>query len=157
MRFNKFWIPTTIINLALLCSANVLPVLAGQSDPESSIDGKWTLLYDFSCSGKPSSSTITFNNDGTFSAGGSLTGNWSFAGDSIIFKFTNGTTYAGIEFSSTMKGRNTTYNNLGSLRGCWTANKTSGTSGTLGTTSLETQGSVVDSNSQGIGPDGQAK
>lgn len=134
MRFNKFLIPTTLINLALLSITNVVPVRAAQSDSESSIYGNWTLLYDFSCNNNPGfsgSSTITFNNDGTFNNSGnsnSIIGNWSFAGDSIIFKFTNGTTYAGIEFNNTMKGRNTTYNNLGNLRGCWTANKISGQS-----------------------------
>ena len=126
MRFNKFWLPAAVLNVALLSGASVAPVFAGQSDPQSSIYGTWTLYYDWSCSGSPSSTSITFKNNGTFS-GSAGSGNWSFAGDSIVFKFSSGTTYTGIEYSKTMKGRSTTYN---SSYGCWTATKISNTTST---------------------------
>ncbi len=124
MGFNKFWLTATLLNVTLLSGASVAPAFAGQSDPISSIYGTWTLSYDWYCSGNPSSTPITFKNDGTFTIQG-FTGKWSFAGDSIVFKFSGfDTTYSGIAYSGTMKGRSTTFSNL---YGCWTASKTSST------------------------------
>lgn len=126
MRLNKFWLPATIINLALLSSASVVPALAGQSEPISNMYGSWTLSYDWACSGNAVNTPMTLNNNGTFQLPSqSLSGNWAFSGDSIVFKFTSSnTTYSGIAYSRTMKGRSVTFS--GSY-GCWTANKTSGT------------------------------
>jgi hypothetical protein len=126
MGLNKFWLSATALNIAVLSGASFMPALAGQSDPISNMYGSWTLSYDWNCSGNSTSTPMTVGSNGTFqlpSQGSS--GNWAFAGDTIILKFTGGTTYTGSAYSRSMKGRSTTFS--GSY-GCWTANKTSTTS-----------------------------
>jgi hypothetical protein len=127
MRLNKFWLSATVLNIAMLSGASIMPAFAGQSEPISNMYGSWTLSYDWACSGNPASTPMTLNSNGTFvlpSQGSS--GKWAFAGDTIILKFSNSlaTTYSGVAYSRTMKGRSTTFS--GSY-GCWTASKTSGT------------------------------
>jgi hypothetical protein len=125
MRLNKFWLSATVLNIAVLSGASLMPVFAGQSEPISNMYGSWTLSYDWTCSGTPNKTPMTLQNNGTFqlSSEGS-SGNWTFSGDTIILKFTSGTTYSGIAYSRTMKGRST---NFSSFYGCWTADKTSTT------------------------------
>lgn len=133
MNFKKLCLSAAAINVALMSvGASVVPAFAAQSEPPSNLYGNWTLSYDWACSGKPSSTPLVINNNGTFSLPSqSYTGKWSFAGDSIVLKFSSSdTTYTGVAYSGTMKGRSTTFS--GSY-GCWTANKTSKTTSTYTT------------------------
>jgi hypothetical protein len=141
MRLNKFWLSATVLNIAVLSGASLMPAFAGQSEPISKMYGSWTMSYDWACSGNATNTPMTLESNGTFKLPSqSSSGTWAFAGDSIILKFPSGTTYSGIAYSRTMKGRSTTFNNL---YGCWTANKTSTTSTTSSQPSQQTSPSRI--------------
>lgn len=84
--------------------------------------GTWNYNYDWGCSGGYASTTITFNNDGTFSDGFGSTGKWYKVGCYVIWEYTNNTTYAGNLIGGAMMGMMaTTWNNS---KGCWYCTKT---------------------------------
>ncbi|MFD9701368.1 hypothetical protein [Lentzea sp. NPDC059081] len=77
--------------------------------------GTATLRFDWGCTGSYASTPITFNGDGTFTAG-SLSGLWAQTGSVLQFQF-NGvkTTYASLVTSNSGTGTQSTF---GGLNGC---------------------------------------
>jgi len=66
--------------------------------------GTWTFYYRWYYNQPYVQTTITFNNNWTFTCG-SLTGYWyPFEDHNIIWKFANGTTYSGTKVGGVMTG-----------------------------------------------------
>ncbi|WP_439657600.1 hypothetical protein ACSHWB_35130 [Lentzea sp. HUAS TT2] len=74
--------------------------------------GAATLRFDWGCTGSYASTPITFNGDGTFTAG-SLSGLWAQTGSVLQFQF-NGvkTTYASLVTSNSGTGTQSTFSGL---------------------------------------------
>jgi hypothetical protein len=68
----------------------------GGTEP-CSIVGTWTLTYNW---GAPSTSSITFAANGTFSSSSGSTGTWALSGNAISWTYTSGTRYVGTVNSS---------------------------------------------------------
>lgn len=87
--------------------------------PETGIeDTTWSFNYDWGATGSYSSSSITFNADGTFITGYSNTGTWVVSGSSIVFTYDSGTEYTGTFVTDTrMEG--TMINSDGTNTGVW--------------------------------------
>ncbi|MCU0286699.1 MAG: hypothetical protein MUF15_09890 [Acidobacteria bacterium] len=67
--------------------------------------GTWDFYYRWGCDGAYTQTTLTFNADGTFSSGTTLSGKWyQIENSSIIWEYTNGTTYAGSRVGYVMSG-----------------------------------------------------
>ena len=81
------------------------------------VPGNWTLFYDWDCDGSYSSTTMTVNDDGTFTVGEGFSGKWVQIAGMFMFKF-NGldTTYAGNLASKSITGTSTTFSGL---NGCF--------------------------------------
>lgn len=86
----------------------------------TSVVGTWNYYYDWGCNGGYSTTTITFNTNGTFTAG-SLSGKWYQVESQIIWEFKNGTTYAGSKVGGVMSGMMAT--TWSTLKGCWYCTK----------------------------------
>lgn len=83
------------------------------------IEGRWTLHYDWGCDGSYSQVGITFNNNGTFSTQ-NYTGKWVQRDGKILFQYdtSNKTTYGGNFAGNAMVGIMSTF---AGLNGCWYA------------------------------------
>jgi hypothetical protein len=90
-----------------------------------SVSGNWTLHYSWGCSNNYSQQPITFNSNGTFSAGG--TGKWIQQDGTLLLSFDTGPAkYGGTVDGSVGSGAMSTFD--GSTNGCWYLSK-QGTSG----------------------------
>lgn len=83
--------------------------------------GTWNYYYDWECNGSYNSTTITFNNDGTFSTGFGNNGKWYQVQNYVIWEFPSGTTYAGNMVGNAMLGMMAT--TWSSKKGCWYCTK----------------------------------
>lgn len=85
-----------------------------------SIQGNWTLYYSWGCTGSYTSTSITFNSDGTYKDGQGNSGRWMQVSGTVVFIYNSGSTpsYAGNVVSSAMTGMIATPS--GST-GCWYA------------------------------------
>jgi hypothetical protein len=93
-----------------------------------SIPGGWALHFDWGCGGSYSTSSMTFNANGTFALA-PYTGKWTSHDGQIIFRFDQApnSIYSGAVVDSAMVGISTNF----SLNGCWYAVKTTATSTAL--------------------------
>lgn len=81
------------------------------------IPGNWRLFYDWGCDGSYSSTTMTFNADGTWSNGQGYKGTWAGVAGMVTFQFANSTTtYSGVVASLSVTGIQSTFTGL---NGCF--------------------------------------
>lgn len=80
----------------------------------ANIIGTWDYYYDWGNYGNYAKTSITFDNNGTFTTGQGSSGNWTLLDGSIVFIYPNGCTYSGNVCGYAMVG---TMNSLG----CWYA------------------------------------
>jgi hypothetical protein len=102
--------------LAVVCTL----VLSAGLYAATSVVGTWNFYYDWDCNGGYASTTITFNNNGTFTSQ-SYTGTWYAVESQIIWKYPSGTTYAGSKVGGVMSGMMAT--TWSALKGCWYCKK----------------------------------
>ncbi|MGE5343352.1 MAG: hypothetical protein ACM3SY_17935 [Candidatus Omnitrophota bacterium] len=81
--------------------------------------GSWNYYYSWGCNGRYSSTTITFNSNGTFSTPG-YTGRWYQVEGQIIWKYSSGTIYSGTIVGNAMMGMMVTTTGT---TGCWYCTK----------------------------------
>ena len=93
----------------------ILDLQANQGDTlDLVLPGSWTLYFDWNCDGSYFSTTITYNNDGTFSTGS--TGNWIQTEGMALWRYTSGTAYGGNGTGEAKVGIMSTFS---TLEGCW--------------------------------------
>jgi len=81
------------------------------------VPGNWTLFYDWGCDGSYSKTTMTLNNNGTWTNGEGYAGKWVHIAGMLMFTFDNSdTTYAGNLASKSVTGIETTF---AGLNGCF--------------------------------------
>lgn len=86
-----------------------------------SIVGRWTIFYSWGCGGSYSQTTITFNNDGTFSTGDGLSGQWASLGGNVQWLFDlTPVVYSGNVSGGAMNGMMSVGFPL-NFQGCWYA------------------------------------
>jgi len=92
-------------------------VVQGPVGIDAVAPGTGTLFFDWGCDGSYSSTSITFNADGTFTSGGSLSGIWVNIAGFLTFTFNapSETTYSSVVASRASAGVNTTF---AGLNGC---------------------------------------
>jgi len=86
-----------------------------------SLAGNWTLHYSWGCSGSYGSTSLTFNNNGTFKTGDGYSGQWAnVVGDvQFVYEPTPSAVYSGTVTGAVMVGMMTNFH-LG-MHGCWYA------------------------------------
>jgi hypothetical protein len=81
------------------------------------ITGNWTLFYDWDCDGSYSKTTMTVNNNGTWTNGEGASGLWVQVAGVFMFTFNNSeTTYSGNFTSKSITDISTTFSGL---QGCF--------------------------------------
>lgn len=96
-------------------------VAASASHP---VPGNWNLSFDWNCDGTYTKTPITFNAGGTFSQGGAVAGNWFENHGTLVFVFSNGTTYSGYHVNKSITGVQRAF--ASNLDGCWYAHPNDG-------------------------------
>lgn len=90
-----------------------------------SIAGQWNLNYNWGCSGPYSQTTLTFNNDGTFSTGTGNHGRWSQTNSNAIWKYDGDSAiYAGVVNGGALVGNMVNFSSSGA--GCFYITRTGG-------------------------------
>jgi len=87
-----------------------------------SVSGTFTLHFSFGCSGTYGTTTLTFNNDGTFSTGSGNSGRWSQTNGNALWRYNGDSAiYAGVVNGGAIVGNmvNFAANNAG----CFYASK----------------------------------
>lgn len=88
------------------------------------VPGNWNLSYDWNCDGTYTKTPMTFNAGGTFSMGGAVAGNWFENHGTLVFVFSNGTTYSGYHVNKSITGVQRAF--VSNLDGCWYAHPNDG-------------------------------
>jgi len=88
----------------------------------ASMEGLWTLHYDWGCVGSSSRVTIQFFGDGTFLTSENNTGTWSQDGCNVDWVYSNNTHYWGVMESNGLSMSGDMHSNWAG-DGCWTANR----------------------------------
>ena len=88
----------------------------------TSMEGLWTLHYDWGCVGSPYDVTIQFRSDGTFITGDDNSGTWSQDGCDVDWVYSNGTHYWGVMESNGLSMSGDMHSNWAG-DGCWTADR----------------------------------
>lgn len=86
--------------------------------------GNWNLNFDWGCDGSSSKVPMTFNAGGTFSMNGAVAGNWFENHGTLVFVFSNGTTYSGYHVNKSITGVQRAF--VTNLDGCWWAHPNDG-------------------------------
>jgi hypothetical protein len=89
-----------------------------------SINGSWSLFYDWGCTGSYGQAGLAFNADGTFIMDGATeaSGNWALIDGTFLLNWNSGPAiYGGNLTGAAMAGGMVVF---GDLKGCWYATQT---------------------------------
>ncbi len=95
-------------------------VVTESSGSLNNVSGRWTLFYDWGCTGSYSAARMTFYPDGTFSISEGYRGLWVEEAGMLMFTFNKGeTTYAGNRTSKSVTGISTAFEVDNDFEGCF--------------------------------------